>query len=293
MNSLEDAYINIAKAEEKLHNEHNENYIIDKTNEEAEDFAKYLQITAHPNFCQQVGAMFVRRMKQFAREPRMWLLLASPFVTIIMSFLLMSGLLPKDNTNPAFTEAMTLITSYLFAFFILIGFALCSGLFILSPVLDKENKLRSMLNFMGMKSLAYYLGNLFADLILFSIPTVGFILLLFPLKITLFIVNGTWAVLLAVMVSFGFALINLTYLLSFLFKSHNNAFKQIGLIYLIGGTILPSFVGGILTGAGGLDTFHFYRKIFFFDPFWNFSDAMILNMITNFIDINVTDPASR
>ena len=40
MNSLEDAYVNIAKAEEKLHNERN-NIIIDdneKTDEESQDF---------------------------------------------------------------------------------------------------------------------------------------------------------------------------------------------------------------------------------------------------------------
>ena len=38
MNSLEDAYVNIAKAEEKLHNEHNNIGQIDKTLEETEDF---------------------------------------------------------------------------------------------------------------------------------------------------------------------------------------------------------------------------------------------------------------
>jgi hypothetical protein len=52
MNSLEDAYVNIAKAEEKLHNEHNNFGQTDKTLEETEDFQRYLSIEAHPRFCQ-------------------------------------------------------------------------------------------------------------------------------------------------------------------------------------------------------------------------------------------------
>ena len=131
--------------------------------------------------------MFVRRIKQFLREPRMQILLASPFVTIIMSFLLMSGLLPKAGDDPDIQRIYTLVSSQLFSFFVLLGFSLCSGLFILAPVADKEQKLRQMLNFVGMKSLSYYTGSFLADFVLFTIPTVGFIVLLFPLGIELFI----------------------------------------------------------------------------------------------------------
>jgi hypothetical protein len=38
MNSLEDAYVNIAKAEEKLHNEHNPEYLMNQKNNEDEEF---------------------------------------------------------------------------------------------------------------------------------------------------------------------------------------------------------------------------------------------------------------
>jgi hypothetical protein len=38
MNSLEDAYVNIAKAEEKLHQENNNDYVIDKSADDSEDF---------------------------------------------------------------------------------------------------------------------------------------------------------------------------------------------------------------------------------------------------------------
>lgn len=52
MNSLEDAYVNIAKAEERLHNENNNFAQAEKTLEESEDFQRYLNIEARPNFCQ-------------------------------------------------------------------------------------------------------------------------------------------------------------------------------------------------------------------------------------------------
>jgi len=104
------------------------------------------------------------------------------------------------------------------------------------------------MNFVGMKPLAYYQGNIIADFILFSIPTLGFIILLFPLDIKYFIMNGSWAVFLASMLSFGIGMITLTYLFSFMFSSANVAFKNIGIVYIIGGTFLPSIVGSLLGG---------------------------------------------
>jgi hypothetical protein len=51
MNSLEDAYVNIAKAEEKLHHDIYNDYAIDKAGDDKEDFQRYLESEAHPNFC--------------------------------------------------------------------------------------------------------------------------------------------------------------------------------------------------------------------------------------------------
>lgn len=217
--------------------------------------------------------MFVRRMKQFSREPRMWLLLASPFITILMSFLIMMGFIPKEVTKD--NSFVPLLITNFFGFFVLLGFSLCSGLFILSPVTDKENKLRHLMNFVGMKPLAYYVGSFFADFILFAIPTCGFIALMFPMDVKYFIMNGSWLTFLIMMFTFGLSMITLTYLFSFLFTSANNAFKQIGIIYLVGGTMVPSFIGGILTGVDTSFTLYkIFRGIFYLDPFWNFSDSM-------------------
>ncbi len=140
-----------------------------------------------------------------------------------------------------------------------------------------------MMHFVGIKSTSYYLGSFLADFLLFSVPTFGFIILLFPLGMEYFIMNNSWAILLLVMLTFGFALVNLTYLFGFIFSSHNNAFKQIGLIYLIGGSIIPSFLGGIFIGTMGFENYKYYRYALLIDPFWNFSDAMNYNMMKNYI----------
>lgn len=284
MNSLEDAYVNIAKAEEKLHNEERNVPLedLEKSGEHSEDFQRYLSASANPAFCSQVSGMFVRRLKQFARETRMQILLASPFVTIIFTYFLVSGLIYQNSDNPDVQRTRSLILSFLFSFFVLTGFSLCTGLFILAPVADRQQNLRQMLNFVGMKPLAYYTGSFLADLILFTIPTVGFIALLFPMGINYLYMDYSWAVFLALMVSFGLSLIALTYLIAFLFSNANTAFKIIGLVYFICGCILPTVVGGVITALSRDESTmktikYFYTVI----PFQNFSDGMTYILLGN------------
>jgi hypothetical protein len=193
--------------------------------------------------------------------------------------------MPDDNKR-----VLALLTSNLFVTFVLLGFSLCSGLFILAPVADKENKLRHLLNFIGMKPIAYYVGSYLTDIVFFMVPTIGFIIILFPLNVRYFIINGTWALLLAVMTTFGLSMISLTYLLSFMFVNANNAFKYSGIIFLLIGLFLPGIVGGILGAVTQYGTaFKIFRYVMTLDPFWNFSDSMNYMMLMNFSeDVNIT-----
>lgn len=152
----------------------------------------------------------------------MWLLLASPFISAIFSFLIFNGFLPKD-ANEDTKKILLIVISFLFTLWMLIGFCICSGIFILSPCSDREFKLRYLMNFMGIKPLSYYLGNYAADLILFLIPTLAFVALLFPLKVEAF--TNNWTTFLAILASFGSCLITLTYFVGFLFSSSNSAFR--------------------------------------------------------------------
>lgn len=128
----------------------------------------------------------------------------------------------------------------MFALWILIGFSTCSGIFIWAPICDREHKLRYLMNFIGMNSLAYYTGNLIADMILFLLPTIGFIIMLFPMQITVF--TSWWHIMFGIMVCFGFSLINLTYLVNFIFSKSTVAFRQVGGFYLLLGFLAPNMV---------------------------------------------------
>ena len=152
----------------------------------------------------------------------MWLLLVSPFVTAIFSFLILNGFMPKDNTKQI-QEVWLFVTGFLFSLWMLIGFCICSGVFVLSTVSDREFRLRYLMSFVGLKSFAYYIGNMLCDFILFLIPTIFFIILLFPMKIDAFTSN--WATILAIMCSFGFSLISLSYFVGFAFSNSNSAFR--------------------------------------------------------------------
>jgi hypothetical protein len=125
--------------------------------------------------------MVVRRFKQFFREPRMWFLLASPFITAIFSFCIVGGVANFDKDDEEMQKIMILVNGIMFSIWMLIGFCTCSGIFILSPISDREFKLRYLMNYIGMQPLAYYIGNFISDYTLFMIPTLGFIILLFPM----------------------------------------------------------------------------------------------------------------
>lgn len=150
----------------------------------------------------------------------MWLLLISPFVSAIFSFLILNNFMPKGNPhNPDEQKVWLLVTGFLFSLWMLIGFCICSGAFVLASASDREFKLRYLMNFMGISSFSYYIGNFLCDLILFTMPTLAFIALLFPMDIKAFTHN--WETILAIMICFGMSLITLTYFIGFLFKSAN------------------------------------------------------------------------
>ena len=76
--------------------------------------------------------------------------------------------------------------------------------------------MRYMMHFIGMKSLPYYVGNLIADYLLFLLPSLGFLALLFIFSIEALI--PAWYIILVILLCFGFSLISLTFLLNFIFS---------------------------------------------------------------------------
>lgn len=95
MTSLEDAYINIAKAEEKLHEGERQipEFLREDDLESNELFQRYLKSVTNPTFFSQTFALMKRRLLSFRRDPRMIVLLVSPFLTTIMIFMVVNGLI--------------------------------------------------------------------------------------------------------------------------------------------------------------------------------------------------------
>jgi hypothetical protein len=114
-----------------------------------------------------------------------------------------------------------------------------SGLFVITTVKDREDKLRYLLNFAGISSLAYYWGIFMADLILFVIPTICIFILSAILQVDTF--SNNWVSLVPVFFTFGISYIPLSYVTGFLFSNADTAFKynRILMIIIAVITIIP------------------------------------------------------
>jgi hypothetical protein len=98
-----------------------------------------------------------------------------------------------------------------------------------TPVKDREDGLRNLINFAGISSLSYYLGLFFADLIIFTVPTILIVILSSILKVESFNTNAGKNVFCIMM--FGITYIPLSYIASFIFKKADAAFKyHVGLM---------------------------------------------------------------
>jgi len=126
-----------------------------------------------------------------------------------------------------------------------IGFVTSSGVYLITTVKDREDKLRYLLNFGGMRSLSYYVGIVLADFTLYLIPTIAFVIVILILKIDAF-TNEIW-LFIATLMLFGLDLINLSNTLGYFFKNVDSAFKNSTIFMLLLGIVLPliAALGGV------------------------------------------------
>ena len=86
---------------------------------------------------------------------------------------------------------------------------------------------------------------------------------------------------LAIISSFGFALITLTYLASFVFKNATYAFNKIGMWYMIVGLALPLVMTLLLalitsaSGSGSGSWIYTWMYVILVDPFWPLAHSLI------------------
>ena len=103
------------------------------------------------------------------------------------------------------------------------GILLSSGIFVFTPVEDRESKLRYLLNFAGMRSSSYYIGLLLADIVIFMIPQIILAILFFILKIE--VIQIHFWMFWGSMFAFGWAMISFIYMINFMFDQSEHSFK--------------------------------------------------------------------
>lgn len=130
-----------------------------------------------------------------------------------------------------------------FPILITLGIVFSNGLFVMTPVKDREEKLRYLLNFAGMRSSAYYLGFLLADVIIYCIPQVLLVIMVFVIQLD--VLEKHMGFFFLSIFFFAFPFISLIYNLGFVFDKSETAFKYVTLLFMLSyivPVIIESFV---------------------------------------------------
>lgn len=137
------------------------------------------------------------------------------------------------------SETFKLVLEFAFPLLIPFGFVLGSGLYCITCVRDKELGLRYLLNFAGMNPVAYYIGLLGAEMVIFCVPCL--LLILFSFLTNLDSFTNHAGTMLTTMVIFGFPFIAMNQLISFVFDKTETAFKYSAILCIIS-YIAPAFI---------------------------------------------------
>lgn len=162
--------------------------------------------------------MTSRRFLIFLREPRQWFMIISPFIIVFSMTILMEVVvlvLYKVAKGKQKTFIETLVTLF-FPFFVLYGFCLSSGIYMIVLLTDREAKMRHWMYLQGLGSWAYYGGTWIADVFLFFVTEVIFVCLILLMGLKAFSTQiGAFFLL---MTSFGAVLVPMTYFFQHFFS---------------------------------------------------------------------------
>lgn len=222
--------------------------------------------------CSQIRSQFLRRLLQFRRLPKQQYSTVQPYL-IMLVFVLFISSLTKALAEDDKYGIVDILYLFLFPNVMVIGFAVSSGLYLYTTVSDREGKLRYLLKFGGMKSFSYIFGIMMADWLIFTIPTLIFVLLMIILDIDIFL--NSPGHLLATLVMFGFAFVNLNNLIGFWFKQVTSAFLSATIFMLLLGLALP-VIKWILAAIiqGDDDIYYINLVICFISPFFPLRDNL-------------------
>ena len=128
-------------------------------------------------------------------------------------------------------QAKEVTINTLFPILISVAILISCGLYAVTPIKDREDGLRYLLNFSGQSSAAYYAGMFLADLVIYIVPIIAITIVAFILKVSAF-TDHIGPILLDLFL-LGLGLINITYVIAFIFKKSEAGFKFTYLLVLV------------------------------------------------------------
>ena len=125
------------------------------------------------------------------------------------------------------------------------GICLTSGVYLITSVTDREEKLRYLLNFGGMRSVPYFLGLFAADYVIYFIPSSLFVLLTVLLDIDAF--KNSSGYFFISLITFCLGFISISNLVGFSFRDVSSSFKYAN-YWMLGLGFLVPYGSLLLTG---------------------------------------------
>jgi hypothetical protein len=143
----------------------------------------------------------------------------SPFINVMIIFLVFFSLFSVKFKNGVADDISKFILNYIvalfFPFILNSGFATTSGIYLLTPIEERQRKTKHILTISGMRTAPYWIGLFIADYILFAVPVILFTIFVEVMSIPGFSEHIFYFV--GGMFGFGFGIISLTYLVSLMF----------------------------------------------------------------------------
>jgi len=200
----------------------------EQTQIEARDLQRYKNFKPHSTFMTQLWAQYRRRVTSYFNNTKEIYLSMYPFILPMMYTIIL--LMVLDNIDIDEDTKQTVLST-IFPILISIGILTSAGIFVHAPVMDREDKLRYLLNFAGMRSSSYYIGFLLGDLIVFAIPQILLIIMVFVLQLTQF--QEHMVAFFGTVFIYAFSFISMIYVFNFVFDKAESAFKYVILLVLI------------------------------------------------------------
>jgi len=229
MNTLEDVFVNIGLSQEKLLHGENPNTEINFNIHPPPCLADRPQY----NFISQTMAIAKRRVYILIRSKRNMFLMLLPLVMGLISLLGALGLKGSYEAQLQY-----------FQFIVFFSWTLNTAVFCSMPVYEKEEKLKYLMDVMGLRNLPYWLGNFIVDAIATTIMN-----LVFTGVFTWYYTHLTYQDsymhpldFLVISILHGFSIITIGYAYSFLFKSALSAVKFFPVLYFFGLYTLSAYL---------------------------------------------------